>query len=210
MLLIACFNVASLQLARAVTRQREIALRLSLGASRGRVIRQLLTENLLLGLIGAGVGLLAARLGLDLLLALQPEAMFTAEYPLGMDGRVLAFTLGLAFVVGAVFGLAPAWQSIRSSHFSALKETPTSSPGPLKARLQRVLVVSQVALALVLLVSAGLRLRSLSRALAVEPGFDTRHGLLAAVDLGFGPYDESHRPPVLSAVAGWRSRFAGH
>ena len=188
-LLIACFNIANLQLARAVTRQREIALRLSLGASGGRVIRQLLTESLLLGLIGAGVGLGLARLGVDLLLALRPEEVFTLEFQLGLDGRVLGFTLGLTFLASTVFGLLPAWQTIRASHFRALKETSTSGPGPLKARLQRALVVSQVALALVLLVSAGLFLRSLSRTLAVEPGFDTRHGLVAVVDLGFGPYD---------------------
>jgi predicted permease len=191
-LLIACFNVANLQLARAATRQREIALRLSLGASHGRVIRQLLTESLLLGLLGAGAGLLVARLGVDLLLAMRPEAMITLDYQLGLDGRVLAFTLGLAFLATALFGLAPAWQMIRTSHFRALKETSASGPGPAKARLQRALVVSQVALALVLLVGAGLFLRSLTRTLAVDPGFDTRQGLVAAVDLGFGPYDEVH------------------
>ena len=189
-LLIACFNVANLQLARAVTRQREIALRLSLGASRGRVIRQLLTESLLLGLIGAGAGLVVARLGVDLLLAMRPEEMIALEYQLGLDGRVLVFTLGLTFLASAVFGLVPAWQTIRVSHFRALKETSASGPGPIKTRLQRALVVSQVALALVLLVSAGLFLRSLTRTLAVDPGFDTRQGLVAVVDLGFGPYDE--------------------
>lgn len=189
-LLVACFNVANLQLARAVTRQREIALRLSLGASRGRLIRQLLTESLLLGLLGAAAGLVVARLGVDVLLAIRPEQVFTLEYQLGLDGRVLAFTLGLTFLASAVFGLAPAWQAIRTGHFRALKETSASGPGPIKARLQRALVVSQVALTLVLLVGAGLFLRSLSRTLAVKPGFDTRQGLIAEVDLGFGSYNE--------------------
>ena len=189
-LLIACFNVANLQLARAATRQREIALRLSLGASSGRVIRQLLTESLLLGLLGAGAGLLVARLGMDLLLAMRPQEMIHLDYQLGLDGRVLAFTLILGFLASALFGLAPAWQMTRTSQVRALKETSASGMGAGKALLQRALVVSQVALSLVLLVSAGLFLRSLTRTLAVDPGFDTRHGLMAVVDLGFGSYDE--------------------
>ena len=190
-LIIACFNVANLQLARAVTRQREIALRLALGASPGRVIRQLLTESLLLGLLGAVASLFVARLGVDLLLAMRPEEMITLNYQLGLDGRVLAFTLGLGLLASAVFGFAPAWQMIRTSHFRALKETSVSGAGPIKARLQRALVVSQVALALVLLVTAGLFLRSLTRTLVVDPGFETRQGLVAVLDLGFGPYDEA-------------------
>jgi len=189
-LLIACFNVANLQLARAASRQREIALRLALGASRGRVIRQLLTESLLLGLIGAGAGLAVAQFGVDLLLSLRPEEVFPAEFQLGLDTRVLAFTLGLTLLASAVFGLVPAWQTIRAGHFRALRETSASGAGPVKGRLQRALVVSQVALALALLVSAGLFLRSLSRTLAVEPGFDTRRGLVAVVELGFAQYDE--------------------
>ncbi|MHC1769025.1 MAG: ABC transporter permease [Verrucomicrobiia bacterium] len=190
-LLIACFNIANLQLARAMGRQREIALRLSLGASPGRVVRQLLTESLLLGLCGAAAGLALGRMGVDLLLALRPEEILTLDYRLGLDERVLAFTLGLTFLATALFGLLPAWQTLRTCHFRALKDTSATGAGPVKVRLQRALVVSQVALALVLLVSAGLFLRSLTRTLAVAPGFDTRQGIVAVVDLGFGPYDEA-------------------
>jgi predicted permease len=145
---------------------------------------------LLLSLLGAGVGLVVARLGVDLLVALRPKEVFDLDVQLGLDGRVLGFTLGLAFLASLVSGLLPAWQTIRTSHFSALKEMPAGGLGPVKARWQRALVVAQVALALVLLVTAGLFLRSLTRTLRVDPGFDTRRGLLAEVDLGFGPYDE--------------------
>jgi len=131
-----------------------------------------------------------AMLGLNLLLALRPEEVFPTEYQVGLDGRVLVFTIGVTLLAILVFGLLPAWQAIRRSHFASLKETPCSGPGPIKARLQRALAVSQVAMALALLVAAGLFLRSLMRTLAVDPGFDTRHGLVAAVDVGFGSYDD--------------------
>jgi len=191
-LLIACFNVANLQLAKASGRQREIALRTSLGASRARVLRQLLTESLLLSLLGGLGGLLVGAWAMGLLQALQPPSLFPIELSLSPDWRVFVFTLLLSGLAGILFGLSPALQSTRSDQLAALREqTPTLSRSRLKTHTQNALVVAQVALSLVLLVTAGLFARSLQHTLDVDPGFDTRNGLVIPVDLGFGQYSES-------------------
>jgi predicted permease len=191
-LLIACFNAANLQLARASGRQREIALRTSLGASRARILRQLLTESLLLSLLGGLGGLFVGAWASDLLLALQPPSLFPIELNLSPDWRVFGFTLLLAVLAGILFGLSPALQATRSDQLGALKEqTPALSHSRAKARLQNALVVAQIALSLVLMITAGLFARSLQHTLAVDPGFNPRHALVVPVDLGFGQYSES-------------------
>jgi putative ABC transport system permease protein len=191
-LLVACFNVANLQLARANSRQREIALRAALGASRGRILRQLLTESVLLSLLGGLGGLLVGVWAVDLLLAFRPPSVFPIELDMGLDWRVLVFTLFLSFLAGILYGVSPALQSARSDQVSALKEqAPALGRSRGRARTQDALVVMQIAVSLVLLIAAGLFARSLQQALRVDPGFNTHNALVVPIDLSFGQYPES-------------------
>jgi putative ABC transport system permease protein len=174
-LLIACGNVANLLLARATARQGELAVRLALGASRWRLAQQLLTESLLLALLGGAAGLLCAQWGLELLLAAIPAAQLgTMPYlkDLPLDARVLGFTFGVSVLTGVLFGLAPAVVATRPDLQDAMKGQARSVAGGARGRLRQALVVGEVALALVLLVGAGLLLKSLTRMMAVDPGFD--------------------------------------
>ncbi len=188
-LLIACVNVANLLLSRAAARQREIAVRTSLGASQGRIIRQLLTESGILGLIGGAFGVLLAYFGVRALLILVPE-----RYPLlrdaAIDVPVLLFTLGVSTITGILFGLAPAIVSSRTGYLpSALKEgTRGSGGGRSGNRALSVLVVVEVAIALVLLVGAGLLIRSFLRLNEVRPGFNAKNVLTASVNLPAAKY----------------------
>jgi len=171
-LLVAAFNVANLHLARATIRQREIALRYSLGASRGRILRQLLTESVVLALLAGLVGLLIALWATDLLMALMPSSLFILEIDYSFDWVVLGFTLLISLLAGAIFGLAPALQTIHPDQAGELKEQTAQQGRSLrKSRLQRSLVVAQVALSLLLLISAGLFLKSLNNVLALDPGY---------------------------------------
>lgn len=191
-LVIAAFNVANMYLARAAVRQREMALRFSLGASRGRIVRQLLTESVLLALVAGAAGLLVALWTLDLIIALQPATQFPFEFDLSFDGRVLGFTLSVSCLTAMLFSLAPALQTIRPSQAAALKDQPLLagwSPG--RSRLRGMLVSTQVAISLVLLVGAGLLLRSLDNVMRVHPGFDLREGLVVDVMLGYSQYGEA-------------------
>ncbi len=180
-LLIACANGANLLLARATARRREMAVRRALGAGRGRLVRQLLTESTLLALAAGVVGVVLATGGLDALLAVWPHALpRTTE--IGLDGRVLGFSLGLAVMTGVAFGLLPAWRASAPGIEQSLREDAPGATGG-RRRLQSTLVVSEVTLALVLLVGAGLLVRSFIRLNNVNPGFDTRDVLAARIRL---------------------------
>jgi len=191
-LLVACLNVASIQLAQAWDRRREIALRLSLGASRGRVVRQLATETLLLALVGGAAGLLLAAWTVDLLLRAQPailELPITLEIP--FDWRVFTYTAALSLASAVAAGLLPAAFGVRRNLFSALRDNGWGDRPRSRSRLRQGLVVAQVALSAVLLVVGGLAIRSTDHARAVDPGFDLTRALVVPVDLGFSRYDEA-------------------
>src|SRR5438034_8264412 len=180
-LLIACANGANLLLARATARRREMAVRRALGAGRGRLVRQLLTESTLLALAASLVGVVLSTWGLHALLAVWPHALpRTTE--IALDSRVLGFSLGLAVVTGVAFGLLPAWRASAPGIEQSLREDAPGATGG-RRRLQNALVVGEVTLALVLLVGAGLLVRSFIRLNNVNPGFDTRDVLAARIRL---------------------------
>ena len=180
-LLIACANVANLLLVRASTRQREMSVRVALGANRSRIIRQLLTESLLLALIGAALGILIALWGTRFIANQLPEGIPRLAEA-SVDLRVLGFTLGVSLLTGLLFGLAPALQASRLNLTETLKEGDRGSSGG-RGRLRSVLVVSEVALTLTLLVSAGLLIQSFRRVLQVDPGFDSQSLLTMQVSV---------------------------
>jgi predicted permease len=172
LLLMACANVASLQLARATARRQELAVRAALGARRGRLVRQLLAEGLVVALLGGALGILLARLSLDALVRLIPSEV-PRFHGIGLDLRVLAYTLAVALGSGLLVGLLPALASARPDLQDALKGGGHGT-GPAPGRAASALVVAQVALALVLLVGAGLLTRSFARVIGADPGFDAR------------------------------------
>jgi len=180
-LLIACANVANLLLARAAARQKEMAVRAALGAGRWRIVRQLLTESVLLALGGGAFGLLLASGGVRLILALSRDAIPRAA-EVGLDAGVLAFTAGIAVLTGILFGLAPAWQGSRADLQDTLKDTTRGTTGG-RARLRQGLVVAEVALTLVMLTGAGLLLRSFHRLQQVNAGFSSERVLSFRLDL---------------------------
>ena len=171
-LLIACANIANLLLARATARQKEMAIRAAMGAGRWRIARQLLTESVLLGLIGGSLGLLLARWGIELILYISPDAIPRSK-EIALDWRVMAFTIAVSFLTGILFGLVPALQAGVVDVHETLKETGRGTSG--RHWLRSSLVVVEVATTLVLLIGAGLMIRSFYRLQKVNPGFSYEH-----------------------------------
>jgi len=191
LLVIACANVANLLLARAADREREVAVRISLGASPTRIVRQLVTESVVLSLVSAVLGLAIAVKGTQLLVALVPSGMSAQSLSsVSIDWRVLAFTVGVALVTGVAFGLAPAVHAVRGDAQESLKSGGRggSSVSRSSARLRNALVVAEMSLALVLLAGAGLMVRSFAALERVPLGFDATHVLTARVSLPSGRY----------------------
>ena len=183
-LVIACANVANLLLSKAVSRRREIAVRLSLGASRTRLIRQLLTESLLLAAIAGVVGVVMAYWSMGVIMTFVPPVDLPIDLGLRMDTSTLLFATVISLLTGLVFGLAPAIQASGAETITALKEEGRSgSGGRASGRLRHALVVAQVAVCLVLLVGASLFLRSFIAAQSLSPGFDPSHVVTASMDL---------------------------
>ena len=192
--MIACANVANLQLTRAAARQREIAIRMAVGGSSWRLIRQLLTEGVLLSLVGGVGGLLLGTWGLDAMRKLVPEGMIPRANEISLDWRVLAFCLAMSLLSGIVFGLAPALQMLRVDLNSALKEGASKiSSGGAHSRLRNISVIVEVALALALTVGAGLLLRTFANLRGVERGFETRNLLSFEISPRSKNYDTAAR-----------------
>ncbi|MGH9711694.1 MAG: ABC transporter permease [Candidatus Acidiferrales bacterium] len=181
-LLIACANIVNLLLARNAARQKEIALRIALGADRLRLIRQLLTESVLLSLLGGTLGILLAGFGFQLLGAFVPPDLAGVK-AVGLNGWVLGFTLAVCFITGTVCGLIPALQTLNQNLNDVLKEGGRTSAGSGGQKIRNVLVISEIALALVPLVGAGLLIRSFHRLLQEDPGFRPEHVLTMEVNL---------------------------
>jgi putative ABC transport system permease protein len=188
-LLIACANVANLLLARGAARQKEIAIRTSLGAGRARIIRQLLTESMLLALVGGALGLALGYFGVKLLVALN-ESRIPRANELGLDPTVFGFTALVSIVTGIVFGLFPALQISRNDLHEALKEGGRSGSGAIRSRVRNALVIVEMALALILLISAGLLIKSFIRVQQVNPGFRPENLLSMQVALPDLKYHE--------------------
>jgi putative ABC transport system permease protein len=177
-LLIACTNVANLMLARGITREREMAVRMALGAGRIRLLRQMLTESALLSLLGGAVGLLIASWGIRAILSFSPPNIYNLD-SVTIDTRVLAFTTVVALLTSLLFGLAPALKISQAQPGAALKEGRSSSGGVSGRRLRSLLLITEFSLTVLLLAGAGLLLRSFSKLQAVDPGFDPARVLLA-------------------------------
>ena len=189
-LLVTCTNLAGLLIARATDRRREIAIRLAMGASRLRLIRQLLTESVLLSLAGGILGVFLALWMLNVLLGFKPPIDFPLAVDVDVDWRVLIFSLAVSLITGAFFGLAPALQATRPNIVTALKDT-AAQGGARKTRLRSALVVAQISLSLLLLIGAGLVVRTLQQLQTMNPGFDPRNAMTVSFDLGLQGYDEA-------------------
>jgi putative ABC transport system permease protein len=209
MLLIACANVANLLLARATQRRREIAIRTALGASRHRIVRQLVAEGLILALVGAGAGLLMASWGIDLLRVFGPHDLPRLD-DIRVNGSVVLFTLSAGIVSTLLFALVPAFQVSSPNVNESLQEGNRGAVGPESHRLRALLVVAQVALSMLLLTGAGLLIKSFANLRATKPGFDPSHALVAGLILPKAKYPdpEKHRQffeqilPKLAALPG--------
>jgi predicted permease len=186
-LLLVCTNLANLMLARAMDRRREIAVRLALGAGRIRILRQLLTENLLLSFLGGAMGLLLASWAIQAAGTFRPPMDVPLSTELSLDARVFIFTITITFITSIVFGLLPALQATKPDLVPALKNG--ASPGSRRSRLRNALVTAQVALSLTLMISAGLVLRGLQRMQFTDLGFNPQHAVKLSFDLDLQGYD---------------------
>jgi putative ABC transport system permease protein len=191
-LLIACANVANLMLARLAGREKEIAIRLAVGATRGRLLRHLLTETVMLSVLGGAFGFLLAGWGIELLRRLAPTNLPRLG-EIGLNAPVALWTLGILLLTGILFGLAPALQASRPDLNSSLQQSSRSSGGPKRSQLNRLLVVSEIALALLLLVGAGLMIRSSMQLQQVDPGFERKKLLTMNIALPRQRYKESQQ-----------------
>ena len=201
-LLIACANVANLLLARSTARQREMAVRLALGAGRGRIVRQLLTESTLLGVLG-GIGgvILAFALG-DVLVALLPPTPFPIDLNPQPDWRVLTFSLVVAVLSGIFFGLAPALQTARWNLTEGLRERASAGGGAgTRFNVRSMLVVAQIAISLLLLIGSGLFLKSFYKAQAIDPGFRTENLDIVTINPVLAGYDSERSRQILRVIA---------
>ncbi len=200
-LMIACANVANLLLARATGRRREIAIRLALGVKRGRLVRQLLVENGMLALGGLAAAFLALPVTMRSISGFAPKSDLPIGLAVKTDTSVIVFTVAVTLVATLLFGLIPALRASRPDVVAALKDESAGSTGARRAWLRNSLVVAQVALSLVLLVCAGLLLKSLRHAVNAQPGFDPRNVLVAGVDLFPNGYDAVHGRVAVRAMA---------
>ncbi len=200
-LLIGCANVANLLLARASSRRHEVAVRIAIGAGRGRLVRQLLTESLLLSILGAAVGLLLAGAATRLMVRYMEMRGEAVWLDLSIDGRVLAFTLVVATGTAVLFGLVPAWRSARVDPRGAMKANDRSvAEGHSRFGVGKALVVGQIALSLVLVVGAGLLLGTFRRLATLDPGFEPGGVVLASLDMGSAGFREEELPRVKSLI----------
>src|SRR5919197_963273 len=190
-LIIACANVAGLLLARAAARRQEMALRVAIGAGRARLVRQLLTETVVLFVLGGATGLLLTRAMMSLLVSLLPTLPFPVDLSLSLDTRVVAFTGGLSLMSALLSGLAPALQASKADVLSGLR----NDPGLVgRLRLRHAFVIGQVALSIVLIIGAGLFMRALQRAASIDPGFDPHGVELSSLDLAQAGYTKTTGP----------------
>jgi putative ABC transport system permease protein len=200
-LLIACSNVANLLLARATHRRQEIAVRLALGASRRRLVRQLMTESVLLGLLGGALGLVVAVWTRNVIWSTRPPFFALNFVNPQLDGRVLLFALGVSVATGVLFGLVPALASSRADVVTAIKDQSRAAGRPRRRfGLANLLIIGQVALSLVALITAALFLESSRNASRIDPGFDTDHVALMLVSPGQAGYDPDHAQQFFQTI----------
>lgn len=199
-LLIACANVANLLLARAMTRQREIAVRLALGARRGRIVRQLLTESILLALLGGLGGVILAYWLGDVLKSLLPASPVPLNFDAQPDARVLVFALIVAICSGVIFGFAPAWQTSRADLTQGLRERSGTAEAAGRSNMRNFLVVIQIGGSLLLLIGSGLFLKAFRHAQAIPPGFRTDNIALLSFDLNLAGYDKPRARQALRSL----------
>jgi putative ABC transport system permease protein len=208
LLMIACANVAGLLLARATTRRKELALRLALGATRLHLFTQLLVENVVLWLLGGLAGLGVSAAATSLLMAYRPDLPIPFEPNLAIDYRVAAFAMVVSLVSGLLFGVAPALQASRSDVVHGLKDE-VGRLGARRVTLRQVFVVGQSALAFIIIIGAGLFVKSLRNASAIDPGFDTDHGIVASFALGTSGYSEAAQKRFYDDVVARTSAIPG-